>query len=769
MKGRRSSGPIRVMYVVPDLRVGGAERHATLLLPLLDRERFTPSLVCIGEEGELFPDLAAGGVPAVSLGLTKRDAPKAIVGLVREMRRLRPEIVLTRGYNAELLGRVAAVIARVPHSVVWVHNNSDIEPRTKVRQSADRLLDRVTTAYYGVAHGQIAYMRDHLKYPASKIRVIYNGADPAAHPYDPAEVRDEHLAASFGITPAQFVVGIVAVLRPEKDHETFLRAAAVVANERPDVRFLIVGDGPMRASLESLATALGIADAVVFAGSRTDVNELLRLMDVFVLSSYTECCPNSLLEAMANGRAAVCTAVGGIPEMIDEGVTGFLAPPRDADALGQRIVDALSDPEALAAMGRAARLRLETTFSLAQSMDAASWSLEETAGRVGSRTARTQVARVPVTLIMDTLDVGGAERSLLNMLATIDRERFSPSVICLRSEGSLATEFRERGIPVQVLSGRGPSHLGTLSALTSALRAIGTKVVLLFTHRAPMAFGRLAARRVGAATVIAVHGMGGGVDGDPNLPPLVRSSAILTDVVVVLAASQLTSMQNDEGFGRSRWSTSRVVQIPNGVVLPPAPTAEDRARGRALLGIPSDGVVAGIVAALRPEKSHERLIAAVARAGAERPNLRLVIIGGGPREAELKALAAASGIGDRIHFLGSRPDVPELLPGLDLLCLTSYREALPLSILEGMAVGLPIVSTDVGAISDVVRDGTDGFLVGARDTEMLAQRIGRLADDPDLRSRMGMAGRQRVAENFVLDDVARRYEALFNELGGAAG
>ena len=758
------------MYVVPDLRVGGAERHATLLLPLLDRARFDPSLVCIGEEGELFPDLAAGGVPAISLGLNKRDASKAIVGLVREMRRLRPEIVLTRGYNAELLGRVAAVIARVPHSVVWVHNNSDIEPRTKVRQIADRVLDRVTTSYYGVAHGQIAYMRDHLKYPASKIRVIYNGADPAAHPYDSTEARDEHLAASFGITPGQFVVGIVAVLRPEKDHETFLRAAAVVAAERPDVRFLIVGDGPIRAPLESLATALGIASAVVFLGSRTDVNELLPLMDVFVLSSYTECCPNSLLEAMANGRAAVCTAVGGVPEMIEEGVTGFLAPPRNPDALGQRILEALSDPEALAAMGRAARLRLETTFSLAQSMDAASHALEETAGRAGHALPNLpRVTRVPITLIMDTLDVGGAERSLLNMLATIDRERFSPSVICLRSEGSLATDFRERGIPVQVVSGHGPSHLGTLSALISALRALETRVVLLFTHRAPMALGRLAARRVGAATVIAVHGMGGGVDGDPNLPPFVRSSAILTDVVVVLAASQLKSMRDDEGFGRSRWSTSRVVQIPNGVVLPSAPTAEDRARGRALLGIPSDGVVAGIVAALRPEKSHERLIDAVARAGAERPNLRLAIIGGGPREAELKTLAAASGIGDRIHFLGSRPDVPDLLPGLDLLCLTSYREALPLSILEGMAVGLPIVSTDVGAISDVVRDGTDGFLVEARDTEMLAQCIGRLADDPQLRSRMGMAGRQRVAEHFLLEDVARRYEALFNELGGAAG
>ena len=111
----RSVRPVRVMYVVPDLGTGGAERHVTTLLPRLDPARFTCSVVCIGAEGTLFGDLVDAGIPAVALRRTKRQALAAIADLVREMRRRRPDVVLVRGYNAEMLGRIAAIIARVPH------------------------------------------------------------------------------------------------------------------------------------------------------------------------------------------------------------------------------------------------------------------------------------------------------------------------------------------------------------------------------------------------------------------------------------------------------------------------------------------------------------------------------------------------------------------------------------------------------------------------------------------------------------------------------
>ena len=181
--------PLRVLCVVPDLRVGGAERHAVTLLPRLDRERFEPSVICIGKEGELFPALAAGDVPALALRRTKLRAVGALRDLVRETRRIAPDIMIVRGFNAEALGRIAAFLARVPRTVVWVHNCGETTTRSVFRRIVDRALAPVTSAYFGVAKLQVPYLVDDLHIPPRKIRIIHNGVDPAQ--FDPRGDRSE--------------------------------------------------------------------------------------------------------------------------------------------------------------------------------------------------------------------------------------------------------------------------------------------------------------------------------------------------------------------------------------------------------------------------------------------------------------------------------------------------------------------------------------------------------------------------------------------------
>lgn len=370
--------PIRVLYVVPDLRVGGAERHVLTLLPNLDRTRFVASVICIGEEGSLFGDLVAAGVPARALHRTKRQAVTALRDLVRAMRLERPDVVITRGYNAEALGRIAAWWARIPNSVVWVHNHGDVEPRGRVRAVVDRILDRRTSAYFGVARAQTRYMVEELGYPADKIRVIHNGVDPALFDTDP----DRSAATDLGIGAGDLVVGIVAALRPEKDHDTFLRAARRIADAQPAARFLIIGDGPMREPIERLIGELGLGERVRVAGSRPDVAALLRAMDVVVLSSHSvECFPMALLEAMAAAKPAVCTAVGGVPELIADGETGYLVPARDPERLADRVIELLSDAATRRRMGAAARVRVETEFNLRMSIAAAERAVEEVVNR----------------------------------------------------------------------------------------------------------------------------------------------------------------------------------------------------------------------------------------------------------------------------------------------------------------------------------------------------------------------------------------------------
>jgi glycosyltransferase involved in cell wall biosynthesis len=366
--------PTRVMYVVPDLGVGGAERHVTTLMPNLDRARFATAVVCVGAQGGLFDDLVRAGTQAKALHRSRGQALRAIVDLVREMRLFAPDVVITRGYSAEVLGRISAVVARVPHNVVWVHNHGDGTPRGAVRRIADRVLDRVTSAYFGVAQAQLQYMVDGLGCPPEKVRIVYNGVDPQQ--FDPTD--DRRAVSSFGIGSSDKVVGIVAALRLEKDHSTFLRAARMVVDRVPAAKFLIVGEGPMRAEIERHVAVLGLDDCVTLTGCLADVPAVLRALDVVVLSSFSvECFPMALLEAMAAGRPAVCTAVGGVPEMVDEGMTGFLVPARDPSALADRLVAILTDDELASRMGKAARLRVEEKFTLRDSISAAERALTE--------------------------------------------------------------------------------------------------------------------------------------------------------------------------------------------------------------------------------------------------------------------------------------------------------------------------------------------------------------------------------------------------------
>ncbi|ANS26720.1 glycosyltransferase [Rhodococcus opacus] len=752
--------PLRLLYVVPDLGVGGAERHVATLLPQMDRNRFEPRAICLGREGGLFGALAAGAIPARALHRSKRQAILTIIDLVREIRSTATDIVIVRGYNAETLGRIAAVIARVPHVVVWVHNCGDIEPRSLIRRVADRVLRPATSAYFGVAEAQVPYIVDELNCAANKVRIIRNGVDPAH--FDPSG--DRGPLAEFGIGHGDPVVGILAALRPEKDHTTLLRAARSVIDELPDAKFLIVGDGALRHGLEELADRLGIGDNVVFTGSRSDGASLLRSMDVFVLSSSSiECFPMALLEAMAAGRPAVCTAIGGVPEMISDGVTGFLVPPNEPRRLAEALVRVLSDTSMRGRMGRAARARVETEFTLARSVEEAGRALEDLAGRRACRSP------IRLSLVLDLTFVGGVEILMLNVFRHLDPALVRPRLICLREAGPLADEFRTAGFDVEVLGRRGRYDLHTLPRLIRSLRRDRTDVVLVtHHHRAALALGRIAARlgRV-PANLVAAHDMDLTSVGKRCLPRWAVETLFLSDALVLLSQRQGDYLRSEEGVGRFAWRRTREAVIPNGIELSPIPGAPDRERARVELGLHRDDFAVGIVARLSAQKAHQVLFYAFAEMARSCPSARLVVIGGGEREAELRSLAIRLGIAGRTWFTGVRRDVRQLLPGLDVSCLSSVHEGLPVTVIESMAVGLPVVSTDCGSLRDLVTNGEQGYLVPVGDVDALARCLVALAHDPELRARLGEQGRARVERQYRIDLTARGFERLLTDLVGA--
>jgi glycosyltransferase involved in cell wall biosynthesis len=185
--------------------------------------------------------------------------------------------------------------------------------------------------------------------------------------------------ASLGVPQHARVIGNVAALTGHKDHATLLEAMALVRARRPDARLVICGEGELRGALEARARSLGIADRVLFAGFRRDLDRLMPAFDVFCLSSHLEGLGTSLLDAMALGLPVVATSAGGIPEAVEDGETGRLVAPRDARALADALTGALADQRQLAAWGEAGRRRYLERFTAERMVDETLRVIEESA------------------------------------------------------------------------------------------------------------------------------------------------------------------------------------------------------------------------------------------------------------------------------------------------------------------------------------------------------------------------------------------------------
>lgn len=370
-------------------------------------------------------------------------------------------------------------------------------------------------------------------------------------------------------------------------------------------------------------------------------------------------------------------------------------------------------------------------------------------------------------MVTTTLPLGGAETLQLSVLSGLSRPEFHAEVLCLREAGQMAPRFEEAGVPVSVLGRRRAQHLGSIPAIAAWLRERRIDVALMTPHHAALYLGPPAARVAGVrGTALGLHMIGGRSIGIPSLPPGGVELMFLIDALILLTEAQLRYLEAEEGLNSLPWRRVRHAIIPNGVEVGPPPAAEDAQRARAALGVAPDDLVVGCVAALRREKDHELLLEAVSRLVRAHPRLRLALVGSGAREDALRERAAALGIADRVLFLGYRTDVAELLPGLDVKCLTSVQETFPVSVLEAMAAGLPVVMTDCEGAPPLVEDGATGFLVPVGDADALTRRLGELLADPGLRARLGAAGRRAALERHSLTRTIHLYEALLRSLAG---
>lgn len=350
------SQPRRLMQVTYSLLPGGSQRLACDLALRLDPSRVRSSICALTEGGPLAEALAEGGVPSYVVGCAPGRQWRVVPRLYRLFRETRADLVQTHHLKQLLYSALGARLA----GATLIHVEHEY---LSLRQPRARryLRGMAPLCHHIVAVGEEvrAFLVREVGLPPSKISVITNGVDVERYAPRPRAGREV-----LGLPPGDRLIGHVARLEAEKDQAGLLHAFRIVLNACPDARLVLVGDGSRRGELHRLAWSLGIAGRVDFLGFRQDVADLLPHLDVFVLSSAGEGLPISMLEAMACERPVVVTALGEIPRVLHDGVTGMMVPPGDPAALARAVTTVLQDPRRARAMGAAARRRVAEAFNL---------------------------------------------------------------------------------------------------------------------------------------------------------------------------------------------------------------------------------------------------------------------------------------------------------------------------------------------------------------------------------------------------------------------
>ncbi|MDC0934732.1 glycosyltransferase [Pirellulales bacterium] len=348
--------PWCVQFVVTSMPVGGAETLLLNLIRKMDRRRFAPELICLKEPGPLGTELSAE-IPVHSQFIGGKYDMRVWWRLWRLMRRQRPAAVITVAAGDNMFwGRLAAWAARVPVIASALHSTGWPDGVGRL----NRMLTPLTDAFIGVADAHAEFLVEFERFPQHKVHTIHNGVDVEGFaPRASASVRER-----LGIAASAPVVGIVAALRPEKNHALFLEGAQQILRKRGDGKFLIIGDGPEREGLETLAQQLGVAEAVQFLGNRSDVAELLGAFDVLALTSHNEANPVSILEALSSGCPVVASNVGSVSETVVPDETGLLFPKGDVAAYAAAVEQLLASPETCRRLGAEGRRRVVEHWSL---------------------------------------------------------------------------------------------------------------------------------------------------------------------------------------------------------------------------------------------------------------------------------------------------------------------------------------------------------------------------------------------------------------------
>lgn len=349
---------IDVLHLIGTLSPGGAERNLYYLAESMAGSRLRYGICCLVERGDFADEIAGPRLPVLDLNFRKRHFLRTVLRLRRLLKQHGVTVLHTHLYYPGFIGRIAAWLAGVP--VVITHEHG----KTLWKKWYHRAFERMAT---GRTDLRIAVSQDIMNLrmrtegtPPDKIRVVYNAVDPSH--FDADEETRRRTREALGVDNFM-VVGTVGRLVDAKSYDLLLDVARVVCDEKPYVRFILAGAGPLEPDLLKKRDALNLKEHFLFLGQRRDIPELLAATDLYVISSKREGLPISLIEAMMAGKPVISTAVGGIPDTLTQACDGILVEPGDREALARAIIDLLNNRPRMEVLGRNARKKAIERYS----------------------------------------------------------------------------------------------------------------------------------------------------------------------------------------------------------------------------------------------------------------------------------------------------------------------------------------------------------------------------------------------------------------------
>jgi glycosyltransferase involved in cell wall biosynthesis len=813
--------PIRILRVIARLNVGGPALHVSYLTHELDRIGYETTLVAgaIGEsEGSMEWVAEELGLQPVYLPALQREISPAhdlaaARQLLRLIRELRPDVLHTHTAKAGAVGRLAARLAGParPQAVVHTFHGHVLRgyfgpAKTAAFLRLERNLARSSDALIAVS----PEVRDDLVAlgvaPAEKIVVIRLGLELeqrlAFAPGAPATLR-----AELGVPPDRLLVAWLGRMTEIKKVDDLLRAFAALRRMDVEADLLLVGDGPLRPGLEALAGELGIRDRCHFTGFRSDVGAIYAASDVIALTSANEGTPVTVIEAQAAGKPVVSTDVGGVRDVVTDGVSGFVVPPGDMDAVADRLRTLAADPELRVRLGEAGRGAGER-YSVPRLVNDIDHLYRELLARAPARRA----ARSAPTPLVRALPATAVERAPRSLRIVLVSQYFPPEIGATQTRIQAFAEYlASRGHDVTVIA-EFPNHpQGVIPSeyrgrIVEDDRSNPYRVLRVWVRTSPektqmtrlsfylsyMALAVAVAPFIGPCDVVVATtpplfaGGAGWAISRLKRAPLVLdvrdlwpAAATSLNQISTGVSVQLAELLERELYRRAEAVVAvtrpfcthvdrirgerspRTTLIPNGTLELFFDTVDAPDR----LGVPDDTFLVTFAGMLGIAQALPSVLDAAERANG---SAHFSFVGDGPLKTLLSEQARERGL-DNVSFhpqLAPKDVVPVLAASNALLVPLSahptFATFVPSKMIDYLATGRPVVLSAAGEAARILRHSGGGIVVPPEDPEALVAAVTWLSEHPKEAAAMGEKGRSFARTRLRATQAARLEELLLD-------